>query len=39
MLDPNGKFRGLSPIWDWSANDMNACCGPDGFKHDVCQCR
>ena len=38
-LDPTGKFRAMTPIWDWSANDMDACCGPDGFKHDQCQCR
>ena len=38
-LDPAGKFRARTPVWDWSANDMAACCGPDGFKHDVCTCR
>jgi hypothetical protein len=38
-LDPSGKFRALSNVFDWSANDMGACCGPDGFKHDVCKCK
>ena len=38
-LDPGGKFRARTPVWDWSTNDMDACCGPDGFKHDVCTCR
>jgi hypothetical protein len=38
-LDPTGKFRARTAVWDWSANDMEACCGPDGFKHDTCTCR
>ena len=38
-LDPTGKFRALTSVWDWSASDMAACCGPSGFRHDVCTCR
>ena len=39
-LDPTGKFKSLSPIWDWSANDMQACCIPgQGFNHAKCTCQ
>jgi hypothetical protein len=39
-LDPGSKFRSMSPIWDWSNNDMAACCIPGkGFNHQQCTCR
>jgi len=39
-LDPTHKFASLSPIWNWSTNDMGACCIPgQGFDHNKCKCR
>ncbi len=39
-LDPAGKLRSVSKIWDWSANDMGRCCMPGGvFNHAACSCK
>ena len=46
-LDPNGKFAGISTKWQWAASSKRSgdvvvefaqCCGPDGFKKDMCTC-
>ena len=46
-LDPNGKFAGISTKWQWAASSKSSsdvvvefaqCCGPDGFKKDMCTC-
>lgn len=44
-LDPGGKFRSLSDVWEWNAADqsgasvpLDRCCSPGGFKAE-CTCR
>lgn len=44
-LDPSGKFRGLSDVWQWKAVDKNGnsidfgdCCSTEGFDRNQCSC-
>lgn len=44
QLDPTGKFRTESPVWQWKATkggvptDFASCCTPQGFDKTKCQC-
>ena len=44
-LDPKGKFKGMSNVWEWKAVDskgkpikFSKCCTSDGFDKSKCSC-
>ena len=36
-LDPEGKFVGMSKVWNWEGLNLDTCCTPNGFSKQ-CSC-